>query len=85
MEKITDFDLMQALWDCSCYVKDLPTKEESRAIKDVVGQIMSKWIEQQDLCGDERIKLFEKVLEPGPVCLAAKKALRSRYPPVMDS
>ena len=84
MEKVTEFELMQALWDCSCYVRDLPTKEETRAIKDVVSRIMSKWIDQQDLSGDERIELFKKVLEPGPVCTAAKKALRSRYPSLMD-
>ena len=47
MEKVTEFELMQALWDCSCYVRDLPTKAETRAIKDVVGELMSRWIAQQ--------------------------------------
>ena len=79
MERVTEFDLMQALWDCSCYVRDLPTKEETRAIKDVIHRLVSNWIEQQDLSKEERLALFEKVLEPGPVCLAAQKALRSRY------
>lgn len=79
MEKVTEFDIMQALWDCSCYVRDLPTKEETRAIKDVIHRLVSNWIEQQDLSKEERLALFEKVLEPGPVCLAAQKALRSRY------
>ena len=84
MEKVTEFDLMQALWDCSCYVRDLPTKEETRAIKDAVSRIMSKWIDQQDLPGNERTELFKKVLEPGPVCTAARKALRTKYPSLMD-
>ena len=84
MEKVTEFDLMQALWDCSCYVRDLPTKEETRAIKDVINRLVSAWIEQQNLSKEERIELFKKVLEPGPVCTAAKKALRSRYSSLMD-
>ena len=84
MEKVTEFDLMQALWDCSCYVRDLPTKEETRAIKDVINRLVSAWIEQQNLSKEERIELFKKVLEPEPVCTAAKKALRSRYPSLMD-
>jgi predicted XRE-type DNA-binding protein len=79
MEKVTEFDLMQALWDCSCYVRDLPTKEETRAIKEVINRLVSTWIEQQNLSKEERIELFKKVLEPGPVCTAAQKALRSRY------
>lgn len=79
MEKVTEFELMQALWDCSCYVRDLPTKEETRAIKDVVGELMSRWIAQQHLSNEEGLDLFKKVLEPGPLCLAAKKALRGRY------
>ncbi len=84
MEKITEFDLMQALCDCSIYVRDLPTKEETRAIKSVVNKLMSTWIEQQDLSKDEKFELLNKVHEPGPVCLAAKKALRIKYPSLMD-
>ena len=78
MEKVTEFDLMQALWDCSCYVRDLPTKEESQAIRGLVSQIMSNWIDQQGLPDDESIELFKKVIEDGPVSMAARKALRSR-------
>jgi|TARA_R100000030_G_scaffold57352_1_gene43195 predicted XRE-type DNA-binding protein len=79
MEKVTEFDLMHALWDCSCYVRDLPTKEETRAIKNVINRLVSTWIEQQNLSKEERIALFERVMEPGPLCTAAQKALRSRY------
>ena len=84
MEKITEFDLVQALNDCSIYVRDLPTKEETSAIKRVVNELVSKWIEQQDLSNDEKFKLVEKVHKSGPLGKAAKKALRSKYPSLMD-
>lgn len=84
MDKVTEFDLVQALNDCSIYVRDLPTKEEAYAIKSVVSQLVTKWIEQQGLSIDEKFKLVEKVYESGPLCKAAQKALRSRYPSLMD-
>ena len=80
MEKVTEFELMQALCDCSLYVRDLPTKEESNAIKFVINELMARWIEQQDLSKDKKFELLDKVLKPGPICTAAKKALRTKYP-----
>jgi hypothetical protein len=78
MEKVTEFDLMQALRDCSFYLKVLPTKEESQAIEGVVREMMFNWLEQQDSSDYETIELFKKlVLDPGPVRTAARKAYRS--------
>jgi len=79
MEKVTEFDLMQALRDCSFYLKASPTKEESEAIDRTVRAMMFDWLEQQVLSDDERIELFQKlVLDPGPVRTAARKASRRR-------
>jgi|TARA_B100000073_G_scaffold283978_1_gene245136 putative ubiquitin-RnfH superfamily antitoxin RatB of RatAB toxin-antitoxin module len=80
MEKVTEFHLMQALRDCSFYLKVSPTKEESQAIDRTVREMMFNWLKQQGLSDHERIELFQKlVLDPGPVRTAARKALRSRY------
>ena len=79
MKKVTEFDLMQALWDCSCYVRDLPTKEEVVAIKHGVSDIFYRWVEQQDLSYHKKQKLFEKVMAPGALDKAARKALSKRY------
>ena len=77
-EKVTEFELMQAMWDCSCYVRDLPTREETSAIKRATGRIMSRWIAQQDLSPEEKIKLCDRVTSPGPVALAAKNAYNDK-------
>ena len=79
MDKITEFDLVQALWDCSCYVRDLPTKEESRAIKAVVSSIFSRWVAQQEISDDARVALIDQITSDGPVAKAASKALKQRY------
>ena len=78
-EKVTEFELVQAMWDCSCYVRDLPTREETSAIKAVTARILSRWLVQQDLSNEEKFKLFDQVTESGPVALAAKNALNTKY------
>ena len=80
MEKVTEFELMQALWDCSCYVRDLPTKEESSAIKGAVTKLLTRWILQQNLSKEESFELTDRVTEKGPIDKAATEALRRRYP-----
>ena len=80
MEKVTEFELMQALWDCSCYVRDLPTKEESSAIKGAVTKLLTRWIVQQNLSKEESFELTDRVTEKGPIDKAATEALRHRYP-----
>jgi predicted XRE-type DNA-binding protein len=78
-EKVTEFELMQAMWDCSCYVRDLPTREETSAIKAVTCEILGRWIQQQDLPVEEGFKLLERITSHGPVALAAKNALNTKY------
>jgi len=80
MKKVTEFELMQALWDCSCYVSDLPTKEEAIAVKNGVSNVLYRWIQQQELSDNEKNELSEKVITPGPLEKAAQKALSKRHP-----
>ncbi len=79
MKRVTEFELMQALWDCSCYVGDLPTKEEAIAVKHGVSDIFYRWVQQQDLPDHKKKKLSEKVSTPGALDKAARKALSKRY------
>ena len=78
MEEVTEFELMQAVWDCSRYVEGLPTREETSAIKAVSCQLMMRWIDQQDLSREEKFKLLDEVTKPGPIDKAALKAFRKR-------
>lgn len=80
MEKVTEFELMQALWNCSWYVKDLPTKEEASAINNAVCQLLTRWIVQQNLPEEEGFELLDRVVEKGPVGKAAEEAYYRRHP-----
>ena len=77
-EKVTEYELVQAMWDCSCYVRDLPTREEASAIKHATARILSRWLNQQDLSREEKMKLCDQITNAGPVAQAAKNAYEKK-------
>ena len=77
-KKVTEFDLMQALWDCSIYVRDLPTKEETRAIKEHTSILLHDWLDQQNLSEKEHRALAARVTKSGPLDQAAQNAFKQK-------
>ena len=83
-KKVTEFELMQALWDCSTYVRDLPTKEETRAIKEHTSILLHDWLDQQNLSDKEHSALAARVTRSGPLVQAAQSARKEKHQRDLD-
>ena len=73
---VTERDLANAVFELSTYVSDLPSREESEAIKNEAVKIFTEWIVQQGLPNKDAHELFNSAVEPGRIKAAAQQGFQ---------
>lgn len=74
---VTEHDLASAVFQLSCYVSSLPSREEAEAIKDEAIKIFSEYMAQQNLPQEEACALFNSLTAHGRIKEASDRGFQS--------
>ena len=73
---VTEHDLAHAVFELSCCVSDLPSREEAEAIKAEAIKIFSEYIAQQNLPREEACALFNSLTADGRIKKAGERGFQ---------
>lgn len=75
---VTEHDLVSAVFQLSCYVSGLPSREEAEAVKHEAVKIFSEYMAQQNLPQEEASALFNSLTAHGRIKEAGDRGFQ-RY------
>ena len=79
MISLKEFELAQALFECSLFCKTISCDGETNAVRSAACQIVQDWIEQQDLSRKEKFALFDRLSEPGPLAHFVDTVIKKKH------